>query len=77
MQFKFTSQDVIFSLFLSCKNMGILKVVVTSVGSGWCACHWTQGSRVQNPAEATDFKCDKNPQHTFLRMGSKAGDPMS
>jgi hypothetical protein len=23
------------------------------------------------------FKSDKNPQHTFLRMGSKAGDPMS
>jgi hypothetical protein len=23
------------------------------------------------------FKGDKNPQHTFLRMGSKAGDPMS
>jgi hypothetical protein len=22
------------------------------------------------------FKGDKNPQHTFLRMGSKAGDPM-
>jgi hypothetical protein len=23
------------------------------------------------------FKSDKNPQHTFLRMGSKAGGPMS
>jgi hypothetical protein len=23
------------------------------------------------------FKGDKNPQHTFLRMGSKAGRPMS
>jgi hypothetical protein len=23
------------------------------------------------------FKDDKNPQHTFLRMGSKAGGPMS
>jgi hypothetical protein len=22
------------------------------------------------------FKGDKNPQHTFLRMGSKAGGPM-
>jgi hypothetical protein len=23
------------------------------------------------------FKGDENPQHTFLRMGSKAGGPMS
>jgi hypothetical protein len=29
-------------------------------------------------AEAMDFFNDnKNPQHTFLRMGSKAGGPMS
>jgi hypothetical protein len=26
-----------------------------------------------NLAEAMDFKDDKNPQHTFLRMESKAG----
>jgi hypothetical protein len=30
-----------------------------------------------NPAEATDFNGDKNQQHTFLRMGSKAGGTMS
>jgi hypothetical protein len=30
-----------------------------------------------NPAKAMDFKGDKNPQHTFLWMGSEAGDPMS
>jgi hypothetical protein len=30
-----------------------------------------------NMAEAMDFKGDKNPQHTFLRVGSKAGCPMS
>jgi hypothetical protein len=30
-----------------------------------------------NPAKAIDFKGNKNPQHTFLRMGSKAGGPMS
>jgi hypothetical protein len=30
-----------------------------------------------NPAKAMDFKCNKNPHHTFLRMGSKAGGPMS
>jgi hypothetical protein len=30
-----------------------------------------------NPAEAMDFKGDKNPQHTFLRRGSKAGGSMS
>jgi hypothetical protein len=24
-----------------------------------------------------DFKGDKSPQHTFLRMGSKVGGPMS
>jgi hypothetical protein len=29
-----------------------------------------------NPAEAMDFKDDKNPRHTFLRMGSKAGGPL-
>jgi hypothetical protein len=26
-------------------------------------------------AEAMDFKGDKNPQHAFLRMESKAGNP--
>jgi hypothetical protein len=29
-----------------------------------------------NPAKAMDFKRDTNLQHTFLRMGSKAGGPM-
>jgi hypothetical protein len=30
-----------------------------------------------NSAEAVDFKGDKNLQHTFLPMGTKAGGPMS
>jgi hypothetical protein len=30
-----------------------------------------------NPAKAMDFMGNKNPQHTFLRMGSKAGGPVS
>jgi hypothetical protein len=30
-----------------------------------------------NPAEAMDFKGDKNPQHAFLRKGNKAVGPMS
>jgi hypothetical protein len=30
-----------------------------------------------NPAEAVGFFKTKNPQHAFLRRGSKAGDPMS
>jgi hypothetical protein len=30
-----------------------------------------------NPAKAMDFKGNKNPHHIFLRMGSKAGGPMS
>jgi hypothetical protein len=29
-----------------------------------------------NPAKEMDFKGDKNLQHTFLWMGSKAGGPM-
>jgi hypothetical protein len=35
---------------------------------------WLAGS---NPAKTMYFKGDKNPQHTFLRMGSKAAGPMS
>jgi hypothetical protein len=27
--------------------------------------------RGSNPVKAMDFKGDKNPQHTFLRTGSK------
>jgi hypothetical protein len=34
-----------------------------------------EGSRVQNRPRT--FKGDENPQHTFLRMGSKDGGPMS
>jgi len=30
-----------------------------------------------NPAEAVGFLGEKNPQHTFLRRGSKAVSPMS
>jgi hypothetical protein len=30
-----------------------------------------------NPAEDFGFFRAKNPQHAFLRMGSKAGGPMS
>jgi hypothetical protein len=29
-----------------------------------------------NPAEAMDFKGEKNPLHTFLRMTGKARGPM-
>jgi hypothetical protein len=29
-----------------------------------------------SPGNAIDFKGNTNPQHTFLRMGSKAGGPM-
>jgi hypothetical protein len=32
---------------------------------------------VSNPAEAVAFFRAKNPQHAFLRSGSKAGGPMS
>ena len=32
---------------------------------------------VSNPAEAVGFLGQKIPQHTFLRRGSKAVDPMS
>jgi hypothetical protein len=31
---------------------------------------------VSNPAKVMDFKGNKNLQHTFLHMGSKAGGPM-
>jgi hypothetical protein len=44
--------------------------------SGYCACHWTQSSRVRAHAMRLIFKCSANPQHTFLGMRSKAGVPM-
>jgi hypothetical protein len=37
----------------------------------------TQRSRVQTRPWRWIFKGDKNPQHIFLRMGSKDGGPMS
>jgi hypothetical protein len=30
-----------------------------------------------NPVAAIDFNGDKNPQHTFLRIGSKAAGPVT
>jgi hypothetical protein len=45
--------------------------------SGQCFCHWTQASWVQTRPRGWIFKGDKNPQHTFLRMRSKAGGSMS
>jgi hypothetical protein len=41
------------------------------------ACHWSQRSRVQTWPRIWIYKGDKNPQHSFLRMGSKAGCLMS
>jgi hypothetical protein len=40
---------------------------------------WTLVPKLEgsNPAEALDFSGRKNPQHAFLRRGSKAGGPMS
>jgi hypothetical protein len=35
------------------------------------------GPKGRGFAKAIDFKGDKNPQQTFLPMGSKAADPMS
>jgi hypothetical protein len=32
---------------------------------------------ISNPAKAMDFQGVKNPQHTFLRIESKAGGPIS
>jgi hypothetical protein len=47
----------------------------------WCSCQcvsrWTQESRLQTRPRRWTFKGDKNPQHTFLRTGSKAEGPMS
>jgi hypothetical protein len=40
-------------------------------------CHWTQGLLVQTWPMQWIFKGEKNLQHTFLRMGSKAGGIMS
>jgi hypothetical protein len=33
--------------------------------------------RIQTQPKQRIFKGDRNPQHTFLQMGSKAGGPMS
>jgi len=41
---------------------------------------WSRGSVLafsSNPAEAVGFLGRKNPQHAFLRRGSKAVGPMS
>jgi hypothetical protein len=43
---------------------------------GYRACYWTQYSRVQTQP-MIDFKSNKNPQHDFLRRGSKAVGSMS
>jgi hypothetical protein len=46
--------------------------------SGYRACHWTQGSRIQNRPKPMDFKGDKNQYHDFIRRGSsKDVCPMS
>jgi hypothetical protein len=44
--------------------------------SGYCACCWTQGTRVRTRPRRWICKGDRNPQPTFFRMGSKAGGPM-
>jgi len=38
---------------------------------------WYPSSRSLHPTEAVGFLGRKNPQHTFLRRGSKAVSPMS
>jgi hypothetical protein len=35
------------------------------------------GTQVQTRPKPSDFSGEKNPQHAFLRKGSKAGCPMS
>jgi hypothetical protein len=51
-----------------------VSVKFSGFGGAEVAC-WPLGS---NPAEAVGFlKGDKNPQHTFLRKGSKIIGPMS
>jgi hypothetical protein len=44
----------------------------------WLAC-WPLVPKIAglNPAEAVGFYGQKNPQHAFLRKGSKAACPMS
>jgi hypothetical protein len=39
--------------------------------------HWNPSSRVQTRPKPSDFSGRKNPQHVFLRKGSKAVGPMS
>jgi hypothetical protein len=38
---------------------------------------FTQGSQVQTQLRRRSFKDDKNPQHTFLPLESKARGPMT
>jgi hypothetical protein len=45
--------------------------------SDYNAYYWTQTLRVRTRPRRWILKDDKNPQHTFLRMGSKAGGPLS
>ena len=59
----------------------IVFIVRHTIGSGFgglgVAC-WPLVPKLagSNPAEAVGFLGQKNPQHAFLRMGSKAVGPM-
>ena len=54
-------------------------VTFTGCTGGLGVARWPLGTKFagSNPAEAAGFLGRKNPQHAFLRRGSKAVGPMS
>jgi len=59
-------------------NLGAYSDVMSGFGGLQVAC-WPLVPKFagSNPAEAVGFLGQKNPQHAFLRRGSKAVGPMS
>jgi len=63
-----------------CIFLVLLAVVVLSGFGGLGVACWPLVPKIagSNPAEAVGFlRAEKNPQHAFLRRGSKAVGPMS
>ena len=66
-------------------RLSVLKLIIYSTGKVDKRLRWSRGSVLalmpkfagSNPAEAVGFLGAKNPQHAFLRRGSKAVGPMS
>jgi len=60
-----------WDLVTKTRNCGVV------LGLGVACWHLVPKFAVSNPAEVVGFLGRKNPQHAFLRRGSKAVGPMS